>query len=61
MRAFYPLDLTKYQGILEYLQRVVQREGFKKARAKADPEMELMIDGKPPLSFFERLKRAGKV
>lgn len=61
MRAFYPLDLTRYQGVLGYLQRVVQREGFKKARAKADPELELMIDGMPPLSYMERLKRAGKM
>lgn len=61
MRTFYPLELTRYQGTLGYLQRVVQREGFKKARAKADPEMELMIDGKPPQSFLERLKRAGKM
>ncbi|MDI1490843.1 MAG: hypothetical protein OHK93_002048 [Ramalina farinacea] len=61
VRAFYPLNLTGYQGILSYLQRVVQREGFKKARAKADPEMELMIDGKPPLSYMERMKKAGKM
>jgi glutathione S-transferase len=37
MRAFYPFDLTGYKGILAYLERVVQREGYRKARAKADP------------------------
>lgn len=61
MRTFYPFDLTGYQGILAYLERVVQREGYKKARAKADPELELMIDAKPPPSFIEKLKAAGKI
>ena len=29
MRIFYPFDLTEYQGILAYLERVVQREGVR--------------------------------
>ena len=61
MRAFCPFDLTGYEGILAYLERVAQREGYKKARAKADPELELMIEGKPPPSFIERLKAEGKI
>ena len=61
MRAFYPFDLTAYPGILAYLQRIVKREGFRKARAKADPELELMVDGKPPRSFVEKLKAEGKI
>ena len=61
MRMFYPFDLTGYQGILAYLERVVQREGYRKARAKADPELELMIEGKPPRPFMERLKAEGKI
>jgi len=61
MRVFYPFDLTGYQGILAYLERVTQREGYKKARAKADPELELMIEGKAPQPFMERLKAAGKI
>ncbi|KAJ7696687.1 glutathione S-transferase [Mycena rosella] len=48
MRVFYSLDLTGYPGILAYLGRVAQREGYKKARAKADQELEMMIEGKPP-------------
>ena len=61
MRVFYPFDLTGYQGILGYLKRVTQRDGYKKARAKADPELEIMIEGKPPRPFTERLKAEGKV
>lgn len=61
MRTFYPFDLTGYEGVLMYLKRVVQREGYRKARAKADPELELMIEGKPPRSFIEKLKAEGKI
>ena len=61
MRTFYPYDLTEFRGILAYLQRVVRREGYRKARAKADPDLELMIEGKAPQSFMEKLKAAGKI
>ncbi|KAF2498585.1 glutathione S-transferase [Lophium mytilinum] len=61
MRAFDPIDLTKYKGILGYLKRVSEREGYKKARAKADPEMELMIEGKAPRQFEDKLKAEGKI
>lgn len=61
MRTFAPFDLSPYPGILAYLKRAVQREGYKKARAKADPEMELMIEGKPPRQFIAKLKAEGKI
>jgi glutathione S-transferase len=61
MRAFYGIDLTGYDGILAYLERVSQRDGYKKARAKADPELELMIEGKPPKPIMQRLKEQGKL
>lgn len=61
MRSFSPYDLSEYHGILGYLERVAQRDGYKKARAKADPEMELMIYGKPPRTFVEKLKAEGKL
>ena len=61
MRTFYPYSLDGYQGILGYLERLVGREGFRRARAKADPGLELMIGGKPPVSYGERLKAAGKI
>ncbi|CAJ2510366.1 Uu.00g050690.m01.CDS01 [Anthostomella pinea] len=61
MRSFYAFDLTGYEGILAYLQKVAQRDGYKRARAKADPDLELMIDAKPPRSFVEKLKAEGKL
>lgn len=61
MRSFYPFDLSGYPGILGFLQRVVRREGYRRARAKADPEMELMVEGKPPRQFVEKLKAEGKM
>ena len=61
MRMFYPFDLSPYQAVLRYLQRVVKRDGYCKARSKADPELELMIEGKPPISFRERLQAESKI
>ncbi len=61
MRCFYPFDLSRYRGILGYLERVVKKEGYRKARAKADPELELMIEGKPPRTFLDKLKAEGKL
>jgi glutathione S-transferase len=61
MRAFYPYDLTGYDGILAYLQRVVKREGYQKARAKADPDLDLRIEAKAPETFVEKLKAEGKL
>ncbi|KAH9909261.1 putative glutathione S-transferase [Xylariomycetidae sp. FL2044] len=61
MRAFYPFELGGYDGILVWLRRVTAREGYQRARAKADPELELMIEGEAPTPFVERLKAAGKL
>jgi len=61
MRCFYPLDLSDYPGILAYLKRVTQREGYRKARAKADPELEHMIEGPAPRLLRDKLKAEGKL
>ncbi|KAL6862539.1 hypothetical protein ACO1O0_002773 [Amphichorda felina] len=61
MRTFSGVDLSEYPNILRYLGRVSERDGYKRARAKGDPELPLMIDGKPPASFFEKLKAEGKM
>lgn len=61
MRAFNPYDLTGYDGTLAYLQRVVKREGYQKAKAKADPDLELRIQAKAPKTFVEKLKAEGKL
>ena len=61
MLSFYPVDLTGYAHILAYLKRSTEREGYRKARAKADPELELMIDGKAPRQFRDKLTAEGKI
>lgn len=61
MRAFIPYDLSGYDGILAYLQRVVKREGYQKARAKADPNLEPRNEGKAPTTFVDKLKAEGKL
>lgn len=61
MRAFYPYDLTGYDGILAYLQRVVKRDGYQRARAKGDPNLETRNDGKAPRTYPEQLKAEGKL
>jgi glutathione S-transferase len=61
MRAFSGVDLSEYGNILAWLGRCVQREGYQRYREKADPELELMVDGKPPANFLEKLKAEGKL
>ena len=53
MREFFQLDLSKYQNILAYLQRVRGREGYKKAMAKGDPDINVdeLMQGPPPPKF----------
>jgi glutathione S-transferase len=43
MRYFAPLDLSPYAGILAYLQRIAAREGYRRAMAKGDPGMPLLL------------------
>ncbi|KAF2759554.1 putative glutathione S-transferase [Pseudovirgaria hyperparasitica] len=61
MRYFCGYDLTDYKGILEYLQRCSDREGYRNARAKADPDLGFAIDAEAPRSFVESLKEQGKL
>lgn len=39
MRVYYPLDLSGYDGILSWLQRVGERPAYKSAMQKGDPEL----------------------
>jgi glutathione S-transferase len=43
MRAFAPRDLSPYPNILAYLQRIGARPAYRRAMAKADPQMEPML------------------
>ena len=58
MREFTQQDLSQYSNILAYLQRVSQREGYRKAMAKGDPDIdvETLIQGPAP-PVFKALRR----
>ena len=44
MRTFNPVDLGPYAAIRAYLQRIAAREGYRRAMAKGDPGMTLLLD-----------------
>jgi len=44
MRSFTPYDLKPYPGILAYLKRIGSREAYKRAMAKGDPGMPLLLE-----------------
>ncbi|KAK0708609.1 glutathione S-transferase [Lasiosphaeris hirsuta] len=48
MRYYNPYSLEGYEGILGYLKRVHGREAYRKALAKGDPGMELVLGAEPP-------------
>ncbi|PSN75313.1 glutathione S-transferase, partial [Corynespora cassiicola Philippines] len=41
MRVFEPLDLEGYEGILKWLERCTKREGYRRAMARGDPELDI--------------------
>lgn len=43
MRLYMPLDLAPYPNILAYLQRVGQREAYRRAMHKGDPDLVPML------------------
>jgi glutathione S-transferase len=43
MRYFMPVDLSPYPNIRAYLQRIGALEGYRRAMAKSDPGMELLL------------------
>lgn len=43
MRNFNPVDLSPYPNILAYLQRVAARPAYRRAMAKGDPGMPLLL------------------
>lgn len=61
MRTFAPYSLKGYNGILSYLKRISEREGYRRTRERGDPELALMIDAEAPEGFADGLKRQGKM
>ena len=43
MRHFYPYDLAPHAHVLSYLRRVGEREGYRSAMRKGDPDMAPML------------------
>ena len=43
MRYFYPVDLAPYPHILRYLRRIGEREAYRRAMLKGDPEMKPLL------------------
>jgi glutathione S-transferase len=43
MRHFFPLDLKPFPAIRAYLQRIGQREGYRRAMQKGDPDLVPML------------------
>ncbi|KNG46072.1 glutathione s-transferase [Stemphylium lycopersici] len=58
MRVFEPIDLSGYQGILAWLGRIGEREAYRRAMSKADPDLNveegLSAKGPPMLDMFAK-------
>lgn len=48
MRTFAPFSLEGYEGVLGWLQRCTQRDGYRRARQRGDPGLVLTIGAEPP-------------
>ena len=48
MRLFYPMDLTGYDGILSWLERVGKRPAYRTAREKGDPGFAPLLGAEAP-------------
>lgn len=56
MRKFEPIDLTEFEGILAWLKRIGEREAYRRAMGKADPDLDveqgLSAKGPPLVEAF---------
>lgn len=51
MRLYYPINLTGYEGIFSWLQRVGERPAYKSAMQKCDPELVPCLGAETPDLF----------
>ena len=49
IRLFLPYSLGSYPNILSYLQRVGAREGYRRAMAKGDPDLQPVLGAEVPM------------
>ncbi|KAF1847966.1 glutathione S-transferase [Cucurbitaria berberidis CBS 394.84] len=58
MRKFEPIDLTGFEGIQAWLKRIGEREAYRRAMGKADPELDveegLSVKGPPLVEIFQK-------
>ena len=58
MRKYEPADLTGYEGILAWLNRIGERAAYRTAMGKADPELDieegLSAKGPPVMEIFQK-------
>lgn len=56
LRKFEPIDLSEYEGIQAWLKRVGEREAYRRAMAKSDPELDveagLSVKGPEVMQMF---------
>lgn len=52
MRVFLPISLAEYPNIVSYLQRVGQRESYRRAMEKGDPGLEPVLSATPKQSLL---------
>ncbi|KAJ8111325.1 hypothetical protein OPT61_g6056 [Boeremia exigua] len=64
MRVFEPIDLTEYEGILGWVKRFNEREAYRTAMGKSDPDIKLeetsSAKGPAPIELFAKAM-AGKL
>jgi glutathione S-transferase len=64
MRVFEPIDLTEYEGILAWIRRFSQRQAWRTAMGKSDPDLDLKettsAKGPVPIELFAKAM-AGKM
>lgn len=48
MRVWVPFNLSEYEGIVSWLQRVGDRPAYRKAIAKSDPDLTPVLHAEPP-------------
>jgi glutathione S-transferase len=41
LRKFEPVDLSEFEGILNWLKRVGEREAYRRAMSKGDPDLDV--------------------
>ena len=48
LRLFVPYGIEKFPNIVRYLERIGQREGYRRAMEKGDPDMEPILSAAAP-------------